>query len=37
MAYGQSDEFSFILRPDTRVHGRRKQKLISLAVSKESL
>ena len=34
IAYGQSDEYSFVLRPDTTVHGRRKQKLVSLAVSK---
>lgn len=34
VGYGQSDEFSFVLRPDTRLHGRRKQKLVSLAVSK---
>jgi len=33
-AYGQSDEFSFILRPDTKVHSRRRSKLVSLAVSK---
>ena len=32
--YGQSDEYSFVLRPDTKVHSRRSQKLISLAVSK---
>jgi len=34
IAYGQSDEYSFVLRPDTTVHGRRRQKLVSLAVSK---
>ena len=34
VAYGQSDEFSFVLRPDTKIHGRRRQKLVSLAVSK---
>ena len=34
--FSQSDEYSFLLRPDTSLHGRRKQKLVSLASSKFS-
>ncbi|XP_074642272.1 putative tRNA(His) guanylyltransferase isoform X2 [Tubulanus polymorphus] len=33
LAYGQSDEYSFVFRKETNLYGRRKSKLISTIVS----
>lgn len=33
LAYGQSDEYSFVFHRKTKVHGRRHEKLTSLVVS----
>ncbi|TFK45816.1 tRNAHis guanylyltransferase [Heliocybe sulcata] len=33
LAFGQSDEYSFLLRKDTKMHNRRQSKILSLLLS----